>query len=185
MPRTNTTEMAVLGLLTQGARTGYDVRKACEEALVHFWSESYGQIYPVLRDLRERGLVERETVRSEGPTKHLYRPTEEGVSALRSWIAEPPQPLRVRNELLLKVFLGRQADDDDLRRVLRGFQSRVEDKHRVLSGIRKTIATDELDDPDAPYWLLTLDFGLRSLEAQAEWVRDALTRLPSSTESTA
>ena len=31
MARENTTEMAVLGLLALGAKTGYDVRQACEE----------------------------------------------------------------------------------------------------------------------------------------------------------
>ena len=173
MSRSNKSEMAVLGLLAQGARTGYDVRKACEEALVHFWSESYGQIYPVLGRLHERGWVERETVRDEGPTKHVYHLTKAGRSALRAWLGEPPEPLRVRNELLLKVFLGRQADPEDLREVLEGYQERVDKRRGVLSGIRAEIAAEESSNPDAPYWLLTLDFGLRALEAQAAWVRDA------------
>ena len=42
---------AVLGMLSMGLKTGYAMKKHVEGNLGHFWSESYGQIYPVLRQL--------------------------------------------------------------------------------------------------------------------------------------
>jgi hypothetical protein len=35
---------------------GYDIKKEVEERLSHFWSESYGHIYPMLRRLHDRDL---------------------------------------------------------------------------------------------------------------------------------
>jgi hypothetical protein len=48
---------AVLGMLSMGLKTGYAMKKHVERNLGHFWSESYGQIYPVLRQLVADGLA--------------------------------------------------------------------------------------------------------------------------------
>lgn len=42
----NQTSYVILGLLSIAPnQTGYDIRKAVEETVGYFWSESYGQIY--------------------------------------------------------------------------------------------------------------------------------------------
>ena len=48
----NKSRFAVLGMLSMGLETGYQMKKHVEENLGHFWSESYGQIYPILGQLR-------------------------------------------------------------------------------------------------------------------------------------
>jgi len=50
---------AVLGFLTVRPMSGYDIKKAVEVSIANFWTESYGQIYPVLKRLTEQGLVEK------------------------------------------------------------------------------------------------------------------------------
>jgi DNA-binding PadR family transcriptional regulator len=188
MARSNNTRMAVMGMLALGARTGYDIRRECEEKLSHFWSESYGQIYPVLRDLHERGYVHKEVVTEVGRRKNVYALTDDGRQVLRDWLATPARPLKVRNELLLKVFMGRIVDTSALDAVLEDFAERVEQRRAVLDGIGEAIRAESADHPDATYWLLTLDFGLRSLAAQAEWARasrSTLQGLEPSTETPA
>src|ERR1043166_5381121 len=54
------TRYALLGLLTlapQSGASGYDLRRWAESSIGHFWRESYGQIYPVLKQLLRDGLV--------------------------------------------------------------------------------------------------------------------------------
>ena len=177
MARENTSEMAVMGLLALGARTGYDVRRDCEEKLSHFWSESYGQIYPVLRALHERGWVHREPVVGRGPTKYEHHLTDDGREALQEWIASPPQPLRVRDELLLKIFLGRFVEREQLGVLLRAHAERARERRDMLLRIKEMIEERRSELPDAPFWLVTVDFGLRSLDAQTEWARSALRTL--------
>lgn len=177
MPRRNTTEVAVLGMIALGARTGYDIRQECETKLVHFWSESYGQIYPVLQRLRDRGWVERETVEGKGPEKHVHTLTDEGLARLREWIRSPAEPMRPRNELLLKTFLGRLVELDDLDALLEDHARRARSRRDAYVELRGRIRREAADDPDAPYWLVTLDFGIRSLAAQIEWAEAARDRL--------
>jgi len=40
-----------LGMLTEGEASGYDLKKHFERSVGHFWSESYGRIYPMLAQL--------------------------------------------------------------------------------------------------------------------------------------
>ena len=47
----NSSRAAILGLLLMHDASGYDIRKLAEGSIGHFWSESYGQIYPTLKRL--------------------------------------------------------------------------------------------------------------------------------------
>ena len=51
MSRQSQTEVAVLGALSVEPMSGYAARRAITETLGHFWSESFGQIYPTLASL--------------------------------------------------------------------------------------------------------------------------------------
>ena len=60
------TPNALLGLLSLGPMSGYDIRQLIPQSIGHFWSESYGQIYPGLKRLAAAGLVEKKTERKKG-----------------------------------------------------------------------------------------------------------------------
>src|SRR5262249_61110027 len=90
-----------------GPRPGYGVKKAMAGRLAHFWSESFGQIYPILRRLAADGLiVGRRHAQRGKPDRHVYAITPRGLEHLRAWLAVPAPPESFRSELLLKLFLG-------------------------------------------------------------------------------
>src|SRR5947207_2219415 len=99
--KTGTTEYAVLGMLALGPGSGYDLKKRIEGSVAHFWSESYGQIYPILARLASRRLVERRLERQKGkPDRYVYSITAEGLERLGAWLAEPAREQPFRSELL-------------------------------------------------------------------------------------
>ena len=51
--RESRSRYAVLGALTIAPMSGYDLRAFFDQSVRFFWNESYGQIYPELRRLRE------------------------------------------------------------------------------------------------------------------------------------
>ena len=55
---------AILGMLSIEPMSGYDIKKEIEENISNFWTESYGQIYPVLKSLVAEKLVTK-TVQKE------------------------------------------------------------------------------------------------------------------------
>ena len=105
------TRYAVLGMLGSGLETGYAMKKHLEGNLSHFWQESYGQIYPVLRQLQDEGRVRRRPdAQAPGPRRHAYELTAAGEAELRNWLAEAPELSPPRMELLLKLSFGDRAD---------------------------------------------------------------------------
>ena len=174
MPRVNPTQFAILGLLAEEPRSGYDIKKEVEERLSHFWSESFGHIYPMLRRLHQRGLVDLTVQRQEGrPDRKEYSLTEDGREALEGWFAEPPPPQRPRNEVLLRIFLGRYADPKHLVRDVRSQRQGFEQALAELRSVQAQLDALEGPHPDQVYWELTLSYGLKALEALTEWGEEA------------
>src|SRR5690348_54348 len=103
------TEAVLLGLLgrEEKALSGYDLLRAFRSGVGMTWAPTKGHMYAVLPRLVEQGLAtSREIVQAKRPTKHVYRITRKGRSALRAWLAEPPEPGQERDMLLVKVFFG-------------------------------------------------------------------------------
>ena len=109
MAKTTKTPYSLLGILSVAPSTGYDIKKFIEASICNFWSESFGQIYPMLSKLVKDGYATKNTQNQKGkPKKIIYRITNKGLETLQAWLREPaicmPHP---RNEFLLKMFFGR------------------------------------------------------------------------------
>jgi PadR family transcriptional regulator, regulatory protein AphA len=103
-----TTEYAVLGLLSYGARSGYDLSRAAGRSIGYMWAPSRSQIYKVLPRLVRWGLAESREVEQQGrPDKAIHRITDSGLDVLRAWVErvedDPPGGNAV---FLLKIFFA-------------------------------------------------------------------------------
>lgn len=183
MARVNPTEFALLGLLAERSRSGYDIKQEVEARLSHFWSESFGHIYPMLRRLDERGLVVKTLDRQDGrPDRKVYSITDAGREALEHWFDEPPPFPRPRNELLLRIFLGRHGPTEHLLRDVREFRKGVTGALGQLRAVESRIEQEDPMNPDRVYWRLTLRYGLKAFAALAEWSDEAEATLTELTE---
>src|ERR671922_289852 len=126
--RLTPTEYAVLGLLTWGEQSGYDLQKFAERSVGYFWTPAKSRIYATLPRLVEGGLVRRrDIVQSGRPNKQVYRLTKAGEEALRRWVAEEPlEPETSRNTLLIKLFFGDLAEPEEVLRHVRQRRAEAE-----------------------------------------------------------
>jgi DNA-binding PadR family transcriptional regulator len=176
--KTGTTEYAILGMLALGPGSGYDLKKRIEGSIAHFWNESYGQIYPILRHLAGRGLVARRVERQKGkPDRQVYSITAEGQERLGAWLTEPARPESFRSELLLKLFFGRRRPVEDSIRHLERFRERQQALKRDYADVERTLRRERRAHPDLPYWLMTLRFGQYRAGALLRWSEETLKTL--------
>lgn len=90
-----TLKYAILGLLSRGPLTGYDIAKEFGSDLGNFWSAQHSQIYPELKKLTDEGLVVFHTVtHGEKLEKKLYTITAAGRDDFLQWLSrdEPLEP---------------------------------------------------------------------------------------------
>jgi DNA-binding PadR family transcriptional regulator len=176
MARASQTETAVLGALSVMPMTGYALRETIREVLGHFWSESYGQIYPTLAALEQQGQVERGST-GRRPGSSTFVITWSGRTRLRELLAQPIQPVPPRNGLLLRLFFGRTLGVDACRALLRETRTEAERRLAGYEALRTEIAAEDEHAADRPYWLLTVSAGEHGARATIAWADEALAAL--------
>ena len=171
--RTRSTPYTILGFLSLAPMSGYDIRKEAETSTGYFWSESYGQIYPALRELVTRGWIKRRARRGDGHRdRHVYDITERGREALSAWRAEPPRDAPVRNELLLKLFFGGRDAAGHEEEWIDALLAREREALRDFDRIREQLTKEQRDHPSLPFWLMTLSYGEHRSRALLRWARE-------------
>src|SRR5437868_2897271 len=80
------TGRVILGMITLGRRTGYDIKQFVDKTTRHFWAASYGQIYPELKRLEDQGLIAGHDDRTGGRARTVFELTDAGRAALRGWL---------------------------------------------------------------------------------------------------
>ncbi len=176
MARENKTKYAVLGLMAEKPVSGYDIKKAVEESLGNFWSESYGQIYPVIKQLTEEGFVIREAVETrEGkPSRHVYTITDRGREKLRTWLLEPAEPHRERVEILLKLFFGKEIPISENIKHLQRFKEEHSALLEKYLTIEACLKKEYGNETALPYWLSTVRCGIKVSSAMIEWCNETI-----------
>jgi PadR family transcriptional regulator, regulatory protein AphA len=173
-PELSDTEYAVLGLLTFGERSGYELDKLARRSIGYFWQPAKSKIYAILPRLVERGLAVSSPVPQDGrPDKRLYRLTPSGEASLRSWLGSGEPVFRTtRDGLLVKLFFGDLGEPDGLRAQLLERKREAEQKLAELEEIDRNLDREEDFFP-----FLTLLHGLEVTRAMIRWVDEALGEL--------
>lgn len=175
MARSDQTQTAVLGALSVMPMTGYALRNEIRDTLGHFWSESFGQIYPALAELERQGLVERRGAERTGSSTYAITPA--GTARLLDLLTEPARPVPPRNGLLLRLFFGRQLGPAACRTLVQRAREQAEQQLAQLTAVRHELRQDHHHAADSPYWLLTVSAGEHSARAAIAWADEALAAL--------
>ena len=133
-------ELMTLGFLNSGPKTGYKLNQIFGNLMLYY-SISLNQIYPVLRNLEGRGLVEKQVVFQEGkPNKNLYTITEAGRQFLEEKLTSQPQPLDYPLPFLVRVLFFRFLDK---KQVCEEFEKEIEslkEQKATLEAMADTVA---------------------------------------------
>ncbi len=174
MAKENTTRFILLGLLSHGDMSGYDMKKRMDLSVSHFWNVGFGQIYPTLRELSAEGLVQKKECPPEkGPVKIVYSITEQGREALLTWLRLPEEKEYTRYELLLKLFFSARLPVEYSLERIAAFQSRYEQNLFLMEQFMEELKSILGTEPDHKYYYLTALFGKYVYQAYLAWAKEA------------
>jgi len=169
----------VLGALSIEPMTGYEVHHNIESTIGHFWHESYGQIYPTLKDLERGNLVESEP--SANGRGRRFAITPAGLVVLKEMLlhlGEPPPP---RNTLLLQLFFGRHLGPEWCRERIAEARREAEAQLEMFDAISTEVESEQGYEEHREYWLSTVKFGRTMAAALVDWADDVTPTLPAET----
>lgn len=169
MKSTNKTRYAILGILLEGASTGYEIKSLMSRSTVYFWRESDSTIYPMLRVLAEEGKALSETVYIGKKKKEVFSITETGRKEFKAWFVSPTSEETPRNEFLLKLFFAKNKKE-----MIRLFQERLEKVEKIYKEYQQIEARLENinDSSQKTVRLKALRYGLFLLESEIQWLND-------------
>ena len=178
MPRTSRTPYAILGALSQGPMSGYDVRQLFDREGMFFWNESYGQIYPILKRLHSKGHVEMKVEeRAVGPERKLYSLTDEGRAELLRWLRQPATPHSTRDEYLLKLHFAQAERPSVALASIEKLRDDLEAAIERLSEERAVLQQDPPEPPERLYRDLTMRWAEIYHEARLKWCQEAIEQM--------
>jgi len=172
-------ELAILSLIVETPRHGYEIEQVIEERGMREWTEiGFSSIYYILKKLEESGWVasriEQDTGR--GPARKVYQVTEEGLAAWHDATLEVLSfPARGYMPFLLGLNNLPGIPREQATTALRQYCARLVER-------RDRIRTGRHQQAPLPYFVDAMfDFSLTLIEAALEWVRqftDQLEKLP-------
>jgi DNA-binding PadR family transcriptional regulator len=165
---------ALLGLLQQEPRSGYDLRKIFASTPMGTFSDSPGAIYPALQRLQKRGLISGKVHPSSGlRRRRLFRPTSSGKRAFKAWqtraITSDDVIHRVDELMLRFSFMDETAKSAQAMRFLKALSRELA---AYIPNLRKFLKVQAAAMPLSGR--LALESGIRSYETLLGWARSAL-----------
>ncbi len=160
---------AILGLLAQKPRHGYELRAAFEAVVGGDanWNVKPAQIYTTLERLEEAKLVERSSDLGEGeePARRIYAVTKAGRTALHEWFASGVSPDHQRDEFFIKLMIGMSSGEADPAHLLQTQRAYLYQELHAATTLR-----DGFDPRTEMAQILLLDKTIMHLEADLRWL---------------
>lgn len=176
---------AILGFLSYLPLSGYDLKKAFDHSVQHFWPANQSQIYRTLSELEGSGLVTREVIeREERLDMKIYHISEAGRGELHAWLAAPLPERDDREPFLIQVYFGGQLSDKEILNLFRSKLKEIEDRLAVYEAVHQMIQNTppKIQDPRTVFLAtLTLEAGYVNNQSMAAWLKSAIERIESKT----
>ena len=164
----------ILGLLSYGSMSGYDISRTFKDSLNYFWTAQTSQIYRELQTLKEKGWANNEIVEQKGkPDKKVFSITESGRQELNRWLTDDNTEFAVRSPLLMKIFFrGERSIDENIQ-----YFDKMQEKGKTFISMMQRPPesiinySEKIDDPlKAVYWKMTLEYGIMYQQMYLNWV---------------
>lgn len=165
--------IAILGVLSESAGSGYDLLKRFETSLANVWSAPQSQLYGELKKLADAGFIE---VSDIGPRRRKeYRITDAGRAELRQWVANPNNRRPFRSAKLLRMFLLNTIGPQQAREHVASMIEHADAEVRRLQDLRHAVNWSDSDRRFYSHAALEYGLQLNIMEADlALWLMEAI-----------
>jgi len=172
-------EHILLGLLCLAPSSGYDLKRIFAITPMGLYQPSSGTLYPALRRLELRGLIQAQDPASQNGRsarhRRVYEPTQTGKAAHISWLRTPIDPATVSRDLGLHlmrfVMMEHLLPQEEVLTFLRHLADALA---AVTAQLEQYAAAA---DPGGRHPRLALDHGLAVHRASLHWAGHTIAAL--------
>jgi DNA-binding PadR family transcriptional regulator len=156
--------------------SGYDLAKEFNSSVGFYWKTTHQQIYRELAILENKNMVTSEIIKQkERPDKKIYSITDDGKTYLIDWIAEPSKPSPIKEDMLVKMFVGFLVPQEILIKQLRQLKTVHEEKLKLYREYEaKFFSNIKSLNAKGKYRYLNLRSGINFEAGHITWCQEAI-----------
>jgi DNA-binding PadR family transcriptional regulator len=159
----------ILGMVHEGLRTGYAIKRTVDRSTRFFWAASLAQVYPELAALEADGYLSSEDKPQGARQRKVYRLTDRGRTALEAWLRNERMPdFEQRDEGLLRLFFADAVPLADAVELVRRLRRRAE---AIDEDFRETILPLATEHARGRFPVITAREGADYYAWRAAWFR--------------
>ncbi len=171
---------AILGILTLGPSSGYDLSKFMDLSISFIWNANHSQIYLELKKLKKAKLVEsRIKYQVSKPNKEIYTITEGGRDELKRWLMQSSEKTVLKDSFLLRSFFMNHLSGED---AILKFTEQTELQKNMLSELKEIKALlksyTDLDlkqiKKDTFFQSLVVNLGVELTKTYVKWLEKSV-----------
>jgi DNA-binding PadR family transcriptional regulator len=166
-------DYAFLAMLLLAPMSPYQIKKAMQGSISHFYSAAHSQVYQQASRLVRDGYV-REKGAPGGRRKRILSLTPKGRKAVMEWLRKPEADDQLYSELLVKVFFAAYSDEPEALREM--LEQRREESQGMLDEYRQFLPVLEAAE-DNPYPAMTMSAGIHYYRSEIAWIDETLAKL--------
>lgn len=172
-------EHILLGLICLGPSSGYDLKRIFAVTPMGIYQPSSGALYPALRRLELKGLVQAQALTGQvgesARRRRVYEATQVGRAVHRQWLRTPVEAATASRDLglhLMRFVMMEQLFPPE--EVVRFLQSLADALEAVVGQLEKYAA---VADVGSRHPALALDHGLAVHRASLRWAERTIATL--------
>lgn len=154
---------AILGLLYDKPRHGYEIKIGFEQMVHKQWPLNTGQIYTTLDRLVRDQLVE--PLGEDQQDRKQYIITERGREELKEWLLQPIKRSLLKDELFFKLLCARKIHFAEVPHMIS-----LQKKSLMQTMLQLTKLKNQLEPQQDQEMLLLIEGGILHVEADLKWL---------------
>jgi hypothetical protein len=163
-------ELAILSLVAEKPRHGYDIEQVIEARGMRDWTEiGFSSIYYLLNKLEKAGLIKSQLQQPEGkgPARKVYNITQKGWSAQLDGVLKTLSSPSIRSSsFLLGLSNYPMVPKDQVLEALRTYMAEIE------SRLKHMLGRAEAQQPLPPFVEAMFDYSQTLAVAELKWIQD-------------
>lgn len=174
--KANYTKYVVLGLLSGGPMSGYEIKKWVDECFKYLLMDiSYGQIYPMLGRLEKEGLASMSIkISGKGRIKKTYIITEKGLNELVAWIRSPDLK---EYDILIKLCFGSLVTTEEIIAKLDLYRKKREADLALMGQYTAEPGSEAMYGPNTQYLMMIMSLGASYFREEVAWCENVIKML--------
>lgn len=161
---------AILALLYESPRHGYEVKIGFDDLVQKKWSLNPGQVYTTLDRLVRDGLVE--SPGQDKKDRKLYSITTLGREETHNWLREPVERSILKDEFHFKWLCARKISFREEREMILKQKELIIKEIMKITHLKKQLKSDNQDSME-----LVVEGALLHLDADLKWTELMLGKL--------